>query len=79
MLCDEGYAGQMILSHDCSCYSDKLTPAVFASLGGGGPWSLTTVPDCASGTACSECLRQSNRGNDARSSSPPAQCGLKNG
>ena len=44
-LCEQGYAGQMILSHDCPCYAEKLTPAVFASLGGGsGQWKLTTVP-----------------------------------
>ena len=44
-LCEEGYAGQMILSHDCPCYAEILTPSVFASLGGGGSWKLTTVPE----------------------------------
>jgi phosphotriesterase-related protein len=45
-LCGEGYAGQMILSHDCPCYAQILTPEVFASLGGtGGSWNLRTVPE----------------------------------
>ena len=32
-LCAEGYSGQMILSHDCPCYAQSLSPFVFLRVG----------------------------------------------
>jgi phosphotriesterase-related protein len=42
-LCAEGYARQLVVSHDCVCFSDWLTPEGMANLFG-SEWNMDLVP-----------------------------------
>lgn len=41
-LCIEGFAGQIVLSHDTNCHSDHLDPSIMAAL---PDWRLTHISD----------------------------------